>query len=136
MPHAVKPDIGAAMARLLAESESGRPLRELAADIGVDHGTVGRWLRGDTPPTGTRIAALLRWAGQPTQAHSDDYRRGLADEAERMAALVEILRTEAHGPDPRLLAADAPMPTERDAGRGTAPAAGAPPRAPRRARGL
>jgi transcriptional regulator with XRE-family HTH domain len=130
-------DVAAALALLHREADRSSQAA-VARVIGVSKATVTGWKQGATPQ-GDQRAKLLAWAEgipDPPPVVVDDYRRGLADAAERMAALVEILRSEAHGTDPRLLAADAPMPSERDAGRGTAPAAGAPPRAPRRARGL
>jgi transcriptional regulator with XRE-family HTH domain len=136
----VKRELAAAVAALAKSVAGGFTQEEAGALFGVNNSTVSRWLAGSRMPAGEARQAVLRWYRQSRPATaldaSADYRRGLADAADKLAALVELLRAEAHSPDPRLLAADAPMPSERDAGRGTAPAAGASPRAPRRARGL
>ena len=124
--------------------------QQLADLLNVQRATISGWENGKTWPTDVNAAVLdsiATEAGAPSapltasvsaalQGRAAEVEALMAFALERQRRLVQALSGSSAGTDPRVLAADAPMPTERDAGRGTAPAAGAPPRAPRRARGL
>ena len=89
-----------AMARLRAESQYGKTLRELAGSMGVDHTTVGRWIHGEREPTGKKLQSLLAWserfqeAPKPTGMSAADA-RGMRYAAESMAATLATILREA-----------------------------------------
>lgn len=61
---ALAPFDAAGVARLLHTLRGGRPVTELAAQIGSDRTTLGRWLAGKTEP---RLPELLRYVQATTQ---------------------------------------------------------------------
>lgn len=59
----------AALIHLRRLNELGRTARQLGAEIGMEHSTVSRWIRGERVPTGKGLQKLLEWSakngGQP-----------------------------------------------------------------------
>ena len=94
-PSAQAPTVAGALQRLADARARGASTRTLAVDIGVDHTTVGRWLRGKRQPEGAQAEALVAWAFGPHMAPApDDYWRGVAYAVAKMSRTVADLSEE------------------------------------------
>lgn len=112
------PQLAAALEVL--REQVGRGYAEaIATAIGVDAGTISRWVRGTITPKGDRRAALIAWAleAAPTEtpigaAYDAGYWRGVVEMAEGSARdLADRLRRTLEAAPPR----PAPTPAESSA---------------------